>query len=103
MTYTTTYSVSVGHKLTIIFGGHSEEICSLSTIVNGSLHQLLPDPHTYKIPGSYPETNVIIAQAGADLPVGTYTLTATCSLAGYPDASATQVVTITPTALPSAP
>jgi hypothetical protein len=95
VTYTTTYSVSVGHNLTIIFGGYSQESCTLSTVVNGSLHQIL-SPSPYTIPGTYPETNILIAQAGASWPIGTYTLTATCSLVGDPDATATQDVTITP-------
>jgi hypothetical protein len=93
--YTTTYSTSFGNNLTIIFGGYSEESCTLSTVVNGSLLQIL-SPSPYTIPGTYPETNVLITQPGADWPPGTYTLTATCSLAHYPDATATQVVTITP-------
>jgi hypothetical protein len=84
-----------------MFGGYSEETCSLSTIWHGELFQIL-DPSPQKISGTYPETNILIVIWGHTLPVGTYTLTARCSYPGTnPDddpnaATATQDVTITP-------
>jgi hypothetical protein len=99
--YTTTYTAAQGNNVTIMFGGYSEETCSLSTIWHGELFQIL-DPSPQKISGTYPETNILIVIWGHTLPVGTYTLTARCSYPGTnPDddpnaATATQDVTITP-------
>ena len=92
--YTTTYSVTAGHNLTIIFGGHAGETCTISAILSGVV---VHKKAATTIPGTYPEENILVVPDwGSTWAVGTYTLSTTCTLAGYPNATATQIATITP-------
>jgi hypothetical protein len=75
--------------LTVIIDGLAGARCTLSSTAPGS------SPIPVTVPGTIPEVGQIVRSPwGANWPVGTYTLTATCTLNGYPTATATQVVHI---------
>jgi hypothetical protein len=86
---TATYSVPQGTNVTFIMDGLGGARCALS-----SPHRPgAPVPQT--IPGFAPQVNSItVATWGANWPLGTYTVTATCTRTGQPTATATQIVHI---------
>ena len=76
--------------MTIVVGGMSTASCKLTSPSTASID-------TEVLAGKFGEQNVMIEPYWGSLwAPGTYTLSATCSLAGYPDATATQDVIITP-------
>jgi hypothetical protein len=91
VTYTATYTVAQGTTgLTVIVNGLGGASCVLHSNAPGATDK------TSVIPGAAPAVSSIVRSPwGRNWPVGSYTITATCTLAGYPTAVATKTVTIT--------
>ena len=86
--HTATYSVPRGTNFTFIIDGLGGARCSLSSIphMGGA-------PRNQLVPGNVSQVNsIILTTWGSNWPVGTYTVTATCTLAGQPTATASQTV-----------
>jgi hypothetical protein len=88
--HTATYSVPRGTNFTFIIDGLGGARCSLSSIphMGGA-------PGSQTVPGPVSKLNSIVMTWGRSWAVGTYTVTATCTLAGQPTATASQTVHVT--------
>jgi hypothetical protein len=87
---TGTYSVLRGTNFTFIIDGLGGARCTLSSNPHRSG---APMPTT--VPGTAPQVNTItLSSWGMNWPVGPYTVTATCTLTGYPTATATKAVSV---------
>jgi outer membrane biosynthesis protein TonB len=88
--HTATYSVLQGTNLTFIVDGLGGASCTLSS----NPHR--PGaPRSQTVPGTAPQVgSIFLTTWGSNWPVGAYTVTATCTLAGRPTATAAQMVGI---------
>ena len=87
---TATYSVPQGTNFTFIIDGLGGARCTLSS----NPHRA-GAPRSQTVPGTAPQVNsIILTTWGDNWPAGAYTVTATCTLAGRPTATATQMVYI---------
>ena len=85
-----TYSVLHGTNLTFIIDGLGGASCTLSS--NPHMSHV---PGSQTVPGAAPQVGSIsVTTWGRLWPVGPYTVTATCTLAGRPTATASQLVHI---------
>jgi hypothetical protein len=88
---TATYSVPRGTNFTFILDALGGARCSLS-----SNPHMGGAPHNQTVPGTVSQVNsIVVTTWGRNWPVGTYTVTATCTLAGQPTATASQTVYVT--------
>jgi hypothetical protein len=85
--HTATYSVRHGTNFTFIIDGLGGARCSLSA--NPRIGR---PPGSQTVPGPVSQVNSIVTTWGRNWPVGTYTVIATCTLAGEPTATASQTV-----------
>jgi hypothetical protein len=102
-TITVAYNVPVGVGVNVAIEALTGSSCKLTSNAQGA------STHSLKITSTGNTGWMIAINWGISgnssypaWPVGNYTITATCSLAGFPDVSATQAVTITPLASPPA-
>ena len=85
---TATYSVPQGTNFTFIIDGLGGARCTLSSNPHRG-----GAPRSQAVPGTAPQVNsIILTTWGNNWPAGAYTVTATCTLAGRPTATATQMV-----------
>jgi hypothetical protein len=86
--HTATYSVLRGTNFTFIIDGLGGARCSLSANPH-----MAGAPRSQHVPGTVSQVNsIIVTTWGRNWPVGTYTVTVTCTLAGQPTATAAKTV-----------
>jgi hypothetical protein len=85
--HTATYSVARGTNFIFIIDGLGGASCRLSSNPRQS-----GAPRSQRVPGTAQVGWIALTTWGTNWPVGTYTVTATCTLDGQPTATATQTV-----------